>query len=53
MNVNMWENPANLRNIELLKKDNIHILGPVNGIQAAVMWEWANGGAERNCQQSS
>ncbi len=34
MNVNMWENPANLRNIELLKKDNIHILGPVNGIQA-------------------
>ena len=34
MNVNMWENPANLRNIELLKKDNIHILGPANGIQA-------------------
>ena len=34
MNVNMWENPANLRNIELLKKDNIHIFGPVNGIQA-------------------
>ena len=34
MNVNMWENPANLRNIELLKKDNIHIFGPANGIQA-------------------
>ena len=38
MNVNMWENPANLRNIELLKKDNIHTL--TSNEQAAVMWEW-------------
>ena len=34
MNVNMWKNPANQRNIKLLKKDKIHVLGPVNGIQA-------------------
>ena len=43
MNVNMWENPANLRNIELLKKDNIHILDQQMEYKPAVMWgmgEW-------------
>ena len=34
MNIRMWENPANQRNINLLKKDNISIFGPAEGMQA-------------------
>lgn len=34
MNVQMWKNPANLRNIAQLKQDNIHILMPAFGEQA-------------------
>ena len=34
MNLRMWENPANKRNIELLKKDNVYILDPTIGPQA-------------------
>lgn len=34
MNVQMWNNPANLRNLELLRQDGIQILGPAVGEQA-------------------
>lgn len=34
MNVQMWRNPANLRNIEQLKQDGIHLLMPAFGEQA-------------------
>lgn len=34
MNKQMWANPANLRNIELLKNDGVSILGPAAGFQA-------------------
>lgn len=34
MNVQMWQNPANQRNIQQLQKDNIHILMPASGEQA-------------------
>lgn len=31
MNTRMWENPANLRNIETLKRDGIEVWGPAAG----------------------
>jgi phosphopantothenoylcysteine decarboxylase/phosphopantothenate--cysteine ligase, prokaryotic len=34
MNVQMWQNPANLRNIQTLQDDEIHILMPAYGEQA-------------------
>ncbi|MBN3859319.1 MAG: bifunctional phosphopantothenoylcysteine decarboxylase/phosphopantothenate--cysteine ligase CoaBC [Neisseriaceae bacterium] len=34
MNVMMWNNPANLRNIDLLKQDGVILLGPDFGSQA-------------------
>ena len=34
MNVEMWSNPANLRNVELLQRDGVTILGPAVGDQA-------------------
>lgn len=34
MNTQMWQNPANQRNLAQLKTDNIHILGPNQGEQA-------------------
>ena len=34
MNVQMWQNPANLRNIQTLQDDKIHILMPAYGEQA-------------------
>ena len=34
MNVEMWNNPANLRNIQQLQRDGIHILFPAVGEQA-------------------
>jgi len=34
MNVHMWKNPATQRNISLLKKDGVQILGPDTGEQA-------------------
>ncbi|ULJ63873.1 bifunctional phosphopantothenoylcysteine decarboxylase/phosphopantothenate--cysteine ligase CoaBC [Wielerella bovis] len=34
MNVQMWRNPANLRNIDSLKADGVHILMPAHGEQA-------------------
>lgn len=34
MNVQMWQNPANQRNIQQLKADGVHILMPASGEQA-------------------
>ncbi|MDF7676363.1 bifunctional phosphopantothenoylcysteine decarboxylase/phosphopantothenate--cysteine ligase CoaBC [Neisseriaceae bacterium ESL0693] len=34
MNVAMWQNPANLRNIEQLQKDGVTVFGPAVGDQA-------------------
>lgn len=34
MNVQMWNNPANQRNLALLRQDKIQILGPADGEQA-------------------
>ncbi|SNB72826.1 Coenzyme A biosynthesis bifunctional protein CoaBC [Kingella negevensis] len=34
MNVQMWRNPANLRNIGSLKTDGVHVLMPAHGEQA-------------------
>lgn len=34
MNVQMWQNPANLRNVNQLKEDGIHLFGPSKGEQA-------------------
>ncbi|WP_370387479.1 bifunctional phosphopantothenoylcysteine decarboxylase/phosphopantothenate--cysteine ligase CoaBC [Snodgrassella alvi] len=34
MNVQMWSNPANQRNLALLRQDRIQILGPADGEQA-------------------
>jgi len=34
MNVEMWENPATMRNVAQLREDGIHILGPAAGSQA-------------------
>ena len=34
MNRQMWLNPANLRNVEQLRRDGVHILGPAEGEQA-------------------
>ena len=34
MNVQMWNNPANQRNLALLRQDRIQILGPADGEQA-------------------
>lgn len=34
MNVQMWDNPATKRNMQLLREDGIHILGPAKGEQA-------------------
>lgn len=34
MNRFMWENPANQRNVELLKRDGCFFAGPANGFQA-------------------
>lgn len=34
MNVQMWNNPANQRNLALLRQDRVHILGPADGEQA-------------------
>jgi phosphopantothenoylcysteine decarboxylase / phosphopantothenate---cysteine ligase len=45
MNREMWENPANLRNVAQLRHDAVHILGPGEGDQACGetgigrMWE--------------
>lgn len=34
MNRFMWENPANLRNVERLRRDGAHFAGPACGLQA-------------------
>lgn len=34
MNLQMWQNPATQRNVETLKADGIHVIGPGNGDQA-------------------
>ena len=34
MNLQMWQNPATQRNVEMLKTDGVHIIGPGNGDQA-------------------
>ena len=34
MNVEMWDNPANQRNIGMLRSDDVHVLGPAAGDQA-------------------
>lgn len=34
MNVEMWHNPANLRNIKQLAQDGVHVLQPAAGEQA-------------------
>lgn len=34
MNVRMWEHPANKRNVETLKKDGVHFIGPNDGEMA-------------------
>ena len=34
MNVEMWQNPANLRNIKQLQADGVHIMQPAHGEQA-------------------
>jgi len=34
MNVEMWQNPANLRNVERLRADGVTLLGPDSGDQA-------------------
>lgn len=34
MNRQMWENPATRRNIQTLKEDGVHCLGPDSGVQA-------------------
>ena len=34
MNVEMWDNPANQRNIAMLRADNVRVLGPAAGDQA-------------------
>ncbi|QGZ39299.1 phosphopantothenoylcysteine decarboxylase/phosphopantothenate--cysteine ligase [Pseudoduganella flava] len=34
MNVEMWTNPATQRNVQQLREDGIHILGPAAGAQA-------------------
>jgi phosphopantothenoylcysteine decarboxylase/phosphopantothenate--cysteine ligase len=34
MNREMWSNPANLRNIEQLKRDGVTVVGPASGDQA-------------------
>ena len=34
MNVEMWENPATRRNLERLREDDVHFLGPCAGDQA-------------------
>lgn len=34
MNVQMWQNPANLRNIKQITDDGIHVFGPNQGEQA-------------------
>ncbi len=34
MNLQMWQNPATQRNVETLKADGVHVIGPSNGDQA-------------------
>lgn len=34
MNVEMWENPATQRNLQQIKNDGIHVIGPAAGAQA-------------------
>ncbi len=34
MNVEMWGNPANLRNVERIRSDGVHVFGPAPGDQA-------------------
>jgi phosphopantothenoylcysteine decarboxylase/phosphopantothenate--cysteine ligase len=34
MNLQMWQNPATQRNVETLKADGVHIIGPGSGDQA-------------------
>ena len=34
MNVEMWDNPANQRNLGMLRADNVHVFGPAAGDQA-------------------
>ena len=34
MNLQMWQNPATQRNVETLKADGVHVIGPGNGDQA-------------------
>jgi phosphopantothenoylcysteine decarboxylase/phosphopantothenate--cysteine ligase len=34
MNVEMWQNPATVRNAETLRADGVHIVGPASGGQA-------------------
>ncbi len=34
MNVNMWRNPANQRNVAMLRKAGFHFIGPDHGFQA-------------------
>ncbi len=34
MNLQMWENPATQRNVDLLRADGVSLLGPVHGEQA-------------------
>ena len=34
MNLQMWQNPATQRNVEVLKADGVHVIGPGNGDQA-------------------
>ncbi len=34
MNLQMWQNPATQRNVEVLKADGIHVIGPGSGDQA-------------------
>ncbi len=34
MNLQMWQNPATQRNVETLKTDGVHVIGPGNGDQA-------------------
>lgn len=34
MNLQMWENPATVRNIQILRQDGLSIFGPDSGVQA-------------------
>ena len=34
MNLQMWQNPATQRNVEMLKADGVHVIGPGSGDQA-------------------